>query len=60
MRIYVVVTSWYPLMAYIYGEGLARFAVDDYTDVFESESGGPSAAHLTNYSLHKANDKFVK
>ena len=56
LRIYVAVTSFYPLIAYQFTDGLTRFAVDDY----DHAASVSHEAHLTNYSLHKTNDKFVK
>ncbi|KAI6223666.1 hypothetical protein M3Y99_01441600 [Aphelenchoides fujianensis] len=57
LRIYVAVTSFYPLMAYMYTDGLARFAVDDYTNEFDGQT---FESGLTNYSLHKNSEKFIK
>ena len=59
MRIYVVVTSFNPLRIYMYDEGLARFATEEY-------SNDPSIlknkfVHLTNFSINKKNVKnYVK
>uniref|UniRef100_A0A915DH08 Tubulin--tyrosine ligase-like protein 5 n=1 Tax=Ditylenchus dipsaci TaxID=166011 RepID=A0A915DH08_9BILA len=58
LRVYVLVTSFYPLIIYIYSDGLARFAVHEY-----EENRGNYAdvnTHLTNYSLNKSSKKFVK
>ena len=51
MRVCLAITSFNPLRAYLYGEGLARFASEKY-------SVGRSAlrstrVHLTNYSVNK-------
>ena len=51
LRVYVLISSLYPLKIYIYKEGLVRFATEDYTkgnydNVF---------IHLTNYSINKQN-----
>ena len=51
LRIYVLVSSLYPLKIYMYKEGLVRFATEEYTkgdydNVF---------VHLTNYSINKKN-----
>lgn len=58
LRIYALVTSFDPLKVYLFKEGLARFATKKYTN-------NPSATekqfiHLTNYSVNKHNDDYVK
>lgn len=57
LRLYVVVTSLEPLRVYIYKEGLARFASEEY--VGSKVSKDNMYVHLTNYSINKKNDKFV-
>ena len=54
VRLYVLVTSFHPLVAYVYDEGLARFATEPYNlaDIDKRMS------HLTNYSLNKHSSKF--
>jgi tubulin polyglutamylase TTLL4 len=55
LRIYVVVTSFYPLRIFVYREGLARFATEKYSkDAAESNL----YVHLTNYSINKKNKGF--
>jgi tubulin polyglutamylase TTLL5 len=56
VRLYVLVTSFHPLNLYLYEEGLARFATEPYHAASLDERCG----HLTNYSLNKFSDKFVK
>ncbi|KAK5964784.1 hypothetical protein GCK32_000462 [Trichostrongylus colubriformis] len=57
LRIYVAVTSFYPLIAYVYSEGLTRVASEKYC----SEVGSRDAfVHLTNYSINKNNSNFVR
>lgn len=60
LRIYVAVTGVNPLRIYVYEEGLARFATEEY----EGEDSGNLEAkkfqHLTNYSINKKNLDFVK
>ena len=46
-------TSWHPLVVYLYGEGLARFATEQYDTSKLDERCG----HLTNYSLNKHSGK---
>jgi hypothetical protein len=58
-RIYVAVTSFDPLRAYMYEEGLARFATSDYNADHTTKSIRNRYMHLTNYSVNKKNDKFV-
>jgi tubulin polyglutamylase TTLL4 len=58
LRIYALVTSFDPLKVYLFKEGLARFATKKYTN-------NPTATekqfiHLTNYSVNKHNDDYVK
>ncbi|CAE8635222.1 unnamed protein product [Polarella glacialis] len=53
LRVYVLVTGYDPLRAYIYREGLVRFATDPkhLSDAFR---------HLTNYSINKDAANFVE
>jgi hypothetical protein len=57
VRIYVLVTSMDPWRIYIYNEGLARFASEDYNPVNIKSN---KFAHLTNYSINKKSEKFVQ
>ncbi len=57
LRIYVVVTSFEPLRVYIYKEGLARFASEQY--VGSKMNKDNKYVHLTNYSINKKNDNFI-
>lgn len=56
LRIYVVVTSFDPLRIYIYKEGLARFASEEYSAKFSKQN---KFMHLTNYSINKKNDNYI-
>ena len=59
MRMYVVVTSYNPLRIYLYEEGLARFATEDYSN--DPATLRNKFAHLTNFSINKRNLKaYVK
>lgn len=55
LRLYVVVTSYDPLIVYLYPEGLVRFSTEKY------DLGNLNArlSHLTNFSLNKHSKKFV-
>ena len=48
LRVYVLVTSFAPLSAFVYKDGLARFATESYSTVSESKF-----SHLTNATLNK-------
>ena len=54
LRIYVLVTSFSPLRAYVYSQGLARFASAPYT----SAVGDGVSGHLTNFSLNRENADY--
>lgn len=56
IRFYVVVTSYDPLRAYIYREGLARFACKPYST--RAEHVADKFRHLTNYSINKSAGNF--
>ena len=56
LRIYVYVTSFDPLRAYIYKDGVVRFATEKYSNSPESLSN--QFMHLTNYSINKTNPNF--
>lgn len=53
LRIYVLVTSWAPLRAFICKEGLARFATESYSTVTENPF-----SHLTNATLNKQGEHW--
>jgi hypothetical protein len=55
LRVYVVVTSFYPLKIYVYREGLARFATEKYS---KNATEKNLYVHLTNYSINKKNKNF--
>ena len=58
IRLYVAVTSYDPLIIYLYEEGMARFATIKY------DTGNRHIKnqwmHLTNYSINKKNTDYVK
>lgn len=59
MRMYVLVTSFHPLRAYLYQEGLARFATENYSN--DENVLKNKFVHLTNFSINKRNIKnYVK
>mmetsp|Transcript_95021 Transcript_95021/g.165012 ORF Transcript_95021/g.165012 Transcript_95021/m.165012 type:complete len:1063 (-) Transcript_95021:83-3271(-) len=58
LRVYVLVTSFEPLRAYVYREGLTRFASKPYST--EEEHLSDVYRHLTNYSINKNADNFVE
>jgi hypothetical protein len=56
VRLYVCITSMDPWRIYIYNEGLARFASEEYDP---SNIKTNKFSHLTNYSINKKSEKFV-
>ena len=55
LRIYVLVTSFDPcLRAYVYHEGLVRFA----TEPFSLTNLNQQCSHLTNYAINKKHTNF--
>jgi len=58
LRLYVLVTGFDPLRAYVYREGLTRFASSPYST--EEEHLQDAYRHLTNYSINKSAVNFVE
>lgn len=56
-RIYALVTGINPPRIFIYEEGLARFATEEYK-IPSSFNKDEACMHLTNYSINKYNSKF--
>jgi tubulin polyglutamylase TTLL1 len=56
LRLYVLVTSYRPLVAYLHRQGFARFCATKYTmsTVDEDDLG----SHLTNVALQKGEDEY--
>ncbi|KEG11713.1 putative tubulin-tyrosine ligase [Trypanosoma grayi] len=62
LRLYVVVTSYFPLRAYLYDEGLVRFATSPYPTAPKGAAVGSAdalTAHLTNFTINKKSEDFV-
>ena len=59
LRVYVAVTSYDPLVIYLYEEGLARFATVRY-DQKVPKNLRNHCMHLTNYSVNKKSGDFVQ
>ncbi|KAI8846181.1 tubulin-tyrosine ligase family-domain-containing protein [Chytridium lagenaria] len=56
LRLYVLVTSWRPLVAYKYNQGFSRFCAVKYTsDVGDLDN---SFMHLTNVSIQKYGEDY--
>jgi len=58
LRIYVVVTCFDPLKAYVFQNGLVRLATQPYTT--NQKALKKTFVHLTNYSINKKSDDYVK
>ncbi|CAL1532403.1 unnamed protein product [Lymnaea stagnalis] len=58
LRIYVAVTSFDPLLIYVYKEGLTRFATVKYD--MDSGTYENLCMHLTNYSINMTNSDYIK
>ena len=58
LRIYALVTGFDPLKVYLFKEGLARFATQKYTN--SQKNVDKRFIHLTNYSVNKKNEDYVK
>lgn len=58
LRLYIAVTSFDPLLVYIYEEGLVRFATVKY-DTSHKELWNP-CMHLCNYSINKYHSDYIK
>jgi len=59
LRLYVVVTSFDPLKVYLNAEGLVRLATEKYERP-TCDNLGCRTMHLTNYSVNKHSDSYVK
>ncbi|KAM6961234.1 tubulin polyglutamylase TTLL5 [Aplochiton taeniatus] len=57
VRLYVLVTSYEPLIIYLYEEGLARFATVKYDRAAKNIKN--QFMHLTNYSVNKKSSDYV-
>lgn len=58
MRIYVLVAGIDPLRIFVYEEGLARFATEEYRPP-RSENLDNKFMHLTNYAINKESPNFI-
>ena len=57
MRIYVLVYGIDPLRAFVFREGLARFATEEYVGPQKSNLDN-LYMHLTNYAINKKSEAF--
>lgn len=58
MRIYVLISGIDPLRIFVYEEGLARFATEEYRSP-RSENLDNKFMHLTNYAINKDSPNFI-
>jgi len=59
LRLYVLVTSFWPLRLHIYKDGLVRFCSQPYRAISEADINNPFR-QLTNYSVNKKNAELRK
>ena len=59
LRMYVLITSVIPLRIFIFKEGLARFATQEYISPLGSNLNN-LFMHLTNYAINKESEDFVQ
>ena len=59
LRLYVLVTSFTPLRAYLYSEGLARFSTVPYSEP-HCDNYDNRYMHLTNYAVNCTNEDFIE
>ncbi|XP_026790166.3 tubulin polyglutamylase TTLL5 isoform X1 [Pangasianodon hypophthalmus] len=57
VRLYVLVTSYDPVIIYVYEEGLTRFATVKYDHAVKNIKN--QFMHLTNYSVNKKSSDYV-
>lgn len=55
LRLYVLVTSYDPLVVYMYNEGFVRFAAHKY----DKSNLHDQFIHLTNCSINKMSEEYV-
>lgn len=58
LRIYVLISCYDPLRVYLYNDGLVRFATEKYST--QTKNLKERFVHLTNWSVNKNSEKFVK
>jgi tubulin polyglutamylase TTLL6/13 len=58
LRVYVLVTSCDPLRIFVYEDGLARLASEEYSKP-SRKNLDQVYIHLTNYAINKSNKNFV-
>ena len=59
LRIYVLIYGVEPLRVFVFKEGLARFATEQYTGPNKNNLDN-LYMHLTNYAINKFSGNFVK
>jgi tubulin polyglutamylase TTLL4 len=58
LRVYVLVSSYDPLRIYVYNDGLARFATEQYS--LNPNDLKKKFIHLTNFSVNKKSENFIQ
>jgi Tubulin-tyrosine ligase family len=58
LRLYLIILSVEPLIAYVNEEGLARFCTKNYKKPKKDDDFEDLSCHLTNYSLNKSSQDY--
>jgi len=56
LRVYALITSFYPLRVYIFNNGLVRFASEPFTS--DAKSLDNMFVHITNYCINKKSQSY--
>jgi len=59
LRVYALIFGTSPLRVFVYREGLARFATEEYVGPQKGNLDN-HFMHLTNYAIQKKSDDFVQ
>ena len=58
LKIMCLITSYDPLMVYLYDDGIVRFATENYSE--DKSKLTNNYIHLTNASVNENNSKYIR